>query len=92
VNDRFEIRQAPNPWGPWSSATTVMQTYLELQYAPMMLPSWVEDNGKTVYFAVSDWGTYDVYMAKATINMTPEPVAMSLLALGGLALLRRHRR
>ena len=92
VNDRFEIRQAPNPWGPWSNAFTVMQTYLELQYSPMMLPSWVENDGQTVYFTMSDWGTYDVYLAKATLNMTPEPAAMSLLALGGLAVMRRRRK
>jgi hypothetical protein len=66
----FEIRQAPNPWGPWSSPVTVAQ-YSQAPglYSPYMNPLYVEDGGKTLYFTMSLWDPYDVYLAKVTLDI-----------------------
>lgn len=75
-NDRVQIRQAYDPWGPWSAPVTVM-TQGQCPsgtfglYAPYMHPRWVEYNGRTVYFTYSLWTPYDVYLAKVTLDTAP---------------------
>jgi hypothetical protein len=63
----IEIRQAPEPWGPWSEpievATGVQFPGL---YGSYMNPLYVENGGRTIYFTMSLWGPYDVYLVKAT--------------------------
>jgi Domain of unknown function (DUF4185) len=66
----FEIRQAPNPWGPWSDPVTVADFWQAPGlYSPYMNPLYVEDNGKTLYFTMSLWDPYDVYLAKVTLDI-----------------------
>lgn len=77
INDRFEIRQADAPWGPWSAPTTVMTASQCPSgsyglYAPYMLPQWVENNGGTIYFTMSLWWPYDVCMAKVVLDIGPD--------------------
>ncbi|HEX6963187.1 MAG TPA: DUF4185 domain-containing protein, partial [Lacipirellula sp.] len=69
----FEIRQAQNPWGPWSSPVRVVDFSQAPggMYAPYMNPLYVEDGGRTVYFTMSLWHPYDVYLAKATLELSP---------------------
>jgi hypothetical protein len=69
----FEIRQAPHPWGPWSSPHRVVDfSQAPGLYAPYMNPLYVEDNGKTLYFTMSLWNPYDVYLAKVTLDIVPQ--------------------
>ena len=96
IDDRFEIRQSPTPWGTWSDPVTVMTmgqcpsgTYGI--YAPMMNPLWVEDDGETIYFTMSLWVPYDVYLAKATLNLVPEPATLALFGACAVALLKSRR-
>jgi hypothetical protein len=74
---RFHIRYADNPWGPWSAPQTIVahgdpavtQPDRWGLYAPYMNPLWVEDDGGTIYFTMSLWEPYDVFLAKATLEM-----------------------
>jgi hypothetical protein len=69
----FEIRQAPQPWGPWSSPVRIADfSQAPGLYSPYMNPLYVEDNGRTLYFTMSLWNPYDVYLAKVTLNIAPQ--------------------
>lgn len=66
----FEIRQAPNPWGPWSDPIIVADfSQAPGLYSPYMNPLYVEDGGRTLYFTMSLWNPYDVYLAKVTLDI-----------------------
>jgi Domain of unknown function (DUF4185) len=69
----IEFRQADAPWGPWSEPVTVAtgQQFPGL-YGSYMNPLYVEDEGRTVYFTMSLWNPYDVYVVKATFVTTAE--------------------
>jgi hypothetical protein len=81
----IELRQAPEPWGPWSAPLTITTSAQTPggMYAPYMNPLYVENGGQTVYFTMSLWDTYDVYLAKATFRIVPEP-STALLAFAGV--------
>ena len=57
-----------NPWGPWSEPH-YLYTQAELPglYAPFMHPQYVADDGRTVYFALSLWGPYNVFWYRAAL-------------------------
>ena len=69
----FEIRQAPQPWGPWSAPVRVADHFQAPGglYSPYMNPLYVEDGGKTLYFTMSLWNPYDVYLAKVSLGIAP---------------------
>lgn len=91
----FEIRQAEHPWGPWSDPITVVDfSRAPGLYSPYMNPLYVEDNGATLYFTMSLWGPYDVYLAKVTLTSVPEPSSAAAffgVGLGGLGMASRYR-
>jgi hypothetical protein len=63
-----ELRQAPNPWGPWSgSVTLASQDDVPGLYAPFMRQGYTTDHGRTVYFALSRWDPYNVYWYRADL-------------------------
>ncbi len=70
------LRQAYAPWGPWSGALTVVRgsRYPGL-YGSYMNPLYVEQNGRSVYFTMSLWVPYDVYLMRARFAVTAPPVA-----------------
>lgn len=66
----FEIRSSKTPWGKWSDPQIV--TYASQApglYAPFMNPLYTENNGKTLYFTMSLWDPYDVYLAKVDLDI-----------------------
>jgi len=73
VTAAFEIRQSPTPWGDWSAAIRVAHSQQAPGglYAPYMNPLLVENGGETLYFTMSLWNPYDVYLAKVTLNSIP---------------------
>ncbi|MGI8587389.1 MAG: DUF4185 domain-containing protein [Chloroflexia bacterium] len=63
------IREGINPWGPWGEPIDlVTQAGFPGLYAPFMNPKFVEDDGHTIYFCLSQWGPYAVYWMKATLT------------------------
>ena len=63
----IEVRQAPDPWGPWSAPVEVATgAQFPGLYGSYMNPLLVENGGRTIYFTMSLWDTYDVYLVKAT--------------------------
>jgi hypothetical protein len=74
----FELRQSEQPWGPWS-APLVVATSAQAPgglYGPYLNPLYVEDGGRSIYFTMSLWNTYDVYLAKADLSITADPPFM----------------
>lgn len=62
------IREGLNPWGPWGPPIDlVTQSGFPGLYAPFMNPKYVENDGQTIYFCLSQWGPYAVYWMKATL-------------------------
>ncbi|NLG98878.1 MAG: DUF4185 domain-containing protein [Chloroflexi bacterium] len=62
------IREAREMWGPWSPPLTLVsgKDYPAL-YGAYMHPWYVENDGETIYFAMSQWGPYSVFWMKATL-------------------------
>ncbi len=57
-----------NAWGPWSEPHYLFtQAELPGLYAPFMHPQYVADDGRTVYFALSLWGPYNVFWYRAAL-------------------------
>lgn len=66
----FEIRQSDTPWGEWSEPTTVTHfSQAPGLYAPYMNPLYTENDGQTLYFTMSLWDPYDVYLAKVDLDI-----------------------
>jgi hypothetical protein len=65
------LRQAPEPWGPWSDPIMVIDVSgpggTGLPYGPYLNPLYVENRGETIYFILSKWTPYDVYLMKARL-------------------------
>lgn len=63
------MREGVTPWGPWNDAITVADknSYPGL-YAPFMNPRYMENGGKTVYFAMSLWDPYNVFWMKVDLD------------------------
>jgi hypothetical protein len=64
IHHAILLRRAPHPVGPWSEPEVVHAE--PGAYGPYMHPWLVEDNGKSVYFTLSRWGPYQVFLMKAT--------------------------
>ncbi len=65
----LELRESPTPWGPWSKPLTITtgQQFPGL-YGSYMNPLYVEDNGRTIYFTMSLWCPYNVWLVKADLD------------------------
>lgn len=77
--NRIELRQASRPWGPWSTAITVVSgsAYPGL-YGSYMNPWYIENQGQVVYFTMSLWNPYDVYLMRARFNIDNIPAPADL--------------
>ncbi|MEM3658490.1 MAG: DUF4185 domain-containing protein [Candidatus Hadarchaeum sp.] len=65
------IRAAPYPWGPWSAPNTIV-TGLEYPglYGAFMTPAWTENEGEIVYFLMSQWWEYNVFLMRMALRCT----------------------
>jgi hypothetical protein len=62
------IREGINPWGPWGEPIDlVTQAGFPGLYGPYMNPKYTENDGKTIYFCLSQWGPYAVFWMKADL-------------------------
>lgn len=65
------IRQAPQLWGPWGPARTLIaQSDLPGLYSPYLLPRYTADGGRTLYFTLSVWDPYQVFWYRAELVTT----------------------
>jgi hypothetical protein len=64
----IELREAECPWGQWSTPHVVARAaqYPQL-YGAFLTPSFLKDNGKTLYFIMSMFGAYNTFVMKATL-------------------------
>lgn len=69
----IEIREAINPWGPWSEPFELASAgrYPAL-YGAYLHPEYVEDDGRVVYFTMSQWGPYNVFLMRAELERRDE--------------------
>jgi hypothetical protein len=65
----IELREAKHPWGPWSEAHTLVQAtdYPQL-YGAYMTPSYLKNDGRSLYFIMSMFGPYNVFIMEATLE------------------------
>ena len=65
----IELREALEPWGPWSDPKTVVTRSGQYAgcYGAYMHPAFFKNNGQTIYFNMSLWGPYNVFLMKATL-------------------------
>lgn len=70
------VRVAPAPWGPWSQPIVLMDLstkydwYQEgwgIPYGGYLCPDLLEENGRVIYFTLSLWKPYSVFLMKATV-------------------------
>lgn len=62
------IREAREMWGPWSPPVTLVSgSKYPALYGAYMHPWYVENDGETIYFAMSQWGPYSVFWMKASL-------------------------
>jgi Domain of unknown function (DUF4185) len=64
----IELREAECLWGEWSAPQEVATAaqYPQL-YGAYLTPSFLKDNGKTLYFVMSMYGAYNTFVMKATL-------------------------
>jgi hypothetical protein len=67
----IDIVEAENPWGPWSDPQVmVAQSDYPGLYGSYMHPSFIKNDGKTLYFTMSRWFTYNAYLMQADFEIT----------------------
>lgn len=66
--DGTHIRDAPTPWGPWSAPKILVSARaVPGLYAPYMLGQYTANHGRTIYFTLSKWGPYNVFVYRADL-------------------------
>jgi hypothetical protein len=64
------IREAPNPWGPWTAPVQLAHgSQYPTLYGSYMNPRFVEGNGQTIYYLMSIFDPhYNVFLMKSTLQ------------------------
>jgi hypothetical protein len=70
---------SPTLWGPWSSEHVLISGQQNPgAYGGYMSPLLTENNGQDIYFTVSEWGPYAVFLYHAQLNeaapVPPTPI------------------
>ena len=65
----LEIREGLEPWGPWGPARMLVSArrYPAL-YGAFLCPAFIADGGRVVYFTMSQWRPYNVFLMRATLD------------------------
>ncbi|HEY0793224.1 MAG TPA: DUF4185 domain-containing protein [Chthoniobacterales bacterium] len=66
---QLELREAAAPFGPWSRPVTLTtaKAFPEL-YNAFMTPSFLRDDGRTLYFVMSTYHPYETHVMKALLR------------------------
>lgn len=65
----IELREAREPWGPWSTPFRLAHAsrYPAL-YGAYMHPAYFEEEGRVIYFNMSQWLPYNVFVMRAELS------------------------
>jgi D-arabinan endo alpha-(1,5)-arabinofuranosidase len=65
----LELRESEHLWGPWAAphALASAHDYPQL-YGAFMTPSFLRDNGRVLYFVMSQFGPYNTFIMKAELR------------------------
>jgi hypothetical protein len=65
----LEIREGMQPWGPWGPPRMLVsaQRYPAL-YGAFMCPSFIAEGGRIIYFTMSQFGPYNVFLMSARLD------------------------
>lgn len=68
----LELREADHLWGPWTAPHTLVRAkdYPQL-YGAFMTPSFLRDNGRTLFFVMSQYGPYNTFIMRAQLTYAP---------------------
>jgi hypothetical protein len=68
----LELREAEHLWGPWTAPHTLAtaKDYPQL-YGAFMTPSFLRDNGRSLFFVMSQYGPYNTFIMKAQLTYEP---------------------
>jgi Domain of unknown function (DUF4185) len=68
----LELREAEHLWGPWTAPHTLATAndYPQL-YGAFMTPSFLRDNGRSLFFVMSQYGPYNTFIMKAQLTYEP---------------------
>lgn len=66
----IDLVEAENPWGPWTEPKVMIaQNDFPGLYGSYMHPTFIENEGKTIYFTMSRWDDYNTFMMKADFKL-----------------------
>lgn len=66
----LELREANNPWGPWSEPVVLASAgHFPQLYGAFMTPSFIDDDGRTLYYVMSRFGPYNAFLMKAELDV-----------------------
>jgi hypothetical protein len=69
LSAQLELRLADELTGPWSDPIVLATIADEPQaYGAFMTPSWISEDGRTVYFVMSQFGPYNTYIMRAVLT------------------------
>jgi hypothetical protein len=72
----IDVAEAENPWGPWTAPNTlVLQSDFPGLYGSYMDPAFILDDGKAIYFIMSQWGPYNTFVMKAELELKDENIS-----------------
>jgi Domain of unknown function (DUF4185) len=68
----LELREAEHLWGPWSGPHILVtaKDFPQL-YGAFMTPSFLRDNGQSLFFVMSQFGPYNTFIMKAALTVAP---------------------
>jgi Domain of unknown function (DUF4185) len=67
-----ELREADHLWGRWTAphALATARDYPQL-YGAFMTPSFLRDNGRNLFFVMSQFGAYNAFLMRAEFTLAP---------------------
>ncbi len=67
--NQLEIREARDLWGPWSRPVELVDAAQRPGlYGAYMHPAYFEESGRIIYFNMSLWGPYNVFLMRTELE------------------------
>ncbi len=68
--DAIVLRESPSPWGRWSAPIEIASASQSPQlYGAFMKSNFVENNGQSIYYMMSQFGPYNTYWMKSSLTL-----------------------